>query len=351
MKTSNRSFVVLSLAALALPVLWVGCGGLDDDVRRDTFAVIGGEPLTAEYVSNTVMVSARIVELARRPVKPDQFARWGNAMAMKMTPGLIQAIMLDQELRRRGISQTADSDGKVLEKYNRMAKQKAGSIDELAPLFGDFEGHFRRQFERESRFQAFYATNRELEVTDEDVRLHYRSLTNSLKRLSRIDANARQKAEAAWSRLNGGESWEVVATNCTEDALLDKGNAENWKEWMSFKPEEVEPQELKSALAMLKVGGYTCPIETDEGLVIVRVTEREDNLISCARILFRMAIKLEIPTREEAIRDLRQEKKVQLQNEVLSDARERVKIEYPLGTNFTYRIWPMPTGKGKPTKL
>mgnify|MGYP003331872867 CR=1 FL=1 len=59
-------------------------------------------------------------------------------------------------------------------------------------------------------------------------------------------------------------------------------------------------------------------------------------------MLFRMAVKLEIPSREQVIRDLQNEKKIQLQNEVLSDAREKARIEYPLGEKFRYEIWPLP---------
>ena len=64
--------------------------------------------------------------------------------------------------------------------------------------------------------------------------------------------------------------------------------ADNWKDWMSLKLSKIEPMDLMVAVSELKPGGYTRPTETDEGLVIVKLLERDDDFCSLARILVRM---------------------------------------------------------------
>lgn len=302
------------------------------------FAVVNGRPVTAQFVKDTVCIMAKIQGLSTK-MKMKPFGRWSNNRAMKITPGLVQATLFEQELDRRGVQATPDSDAKTLSRYNRILHKKAKNSDELAKLFGDLGPAFKRQFVRESRFAAFYATIPELQVNEADIASLYNSVSNQIERCRAINEKAHQKIDRAWEALNAGESWENVATNYTEDALLEPSYADNWTDWMSAAVEKLEPLELAQAVSAMKIGGYTKPIETDEGLIIAKVVEKEGDFVSLARILVRSAQDVKIPDREEAEQLILKGKTDNFHLEFQAELAKKAKIEYPLGRKFIYKIW------------
>lgn len=339
--------IIVGLLAISL----VGCGERQGEqpmvsASAETnapivFAIVDGKSLTVDRVKEAVLVSARYREICRgKPMPP--FGKWSNNEAMRITPGIVQSMVLENELNRLSVRSTEASDSEVLAKYNRRLpkKRNAKSVDDLVMRFGDLGPAFRRQFVQESRIAAFYATHPELEVTGADISRYYHSLSNRMIQCEKINRRARARVNEAWGKLKKGESWENVATNYTEDALLDVSLADNWKDWMSVPAGKLDSDELAQAVGRLDVGGFTAPIETEEGVIIVRLLEKNEDLCSLARILVRMAIDVEFPEREEAIAYVKQEKRVKFQQELLPRLRERMKIEYPLGKKFTYKIWP-----------
>ena len=303
------------------------------------FAIVNGKPVTAQFVKDSVLISAKIRELATRKPMP-AFGKWSNREAMRIAPGLTYAVAIEIDLESRGIGATAESDAATLARYNRMMRRSAKSVDDLAPLFGDLAPAFRHQFARESRIAALYRQMPELEVKEKDVSRHFASLSNRVERCKKINEDAWKKINCAWGELHKGSKWENVATNYSEDAILEKTYADNWRDWMSIDLAKLEPPELAAAVRELEVGGYTKPMETEEGLVIARVNERDGDFCELSRILVRSAEEVEIPDRETAIKQIASERKRDFQQEYITELKERMKFEYPLGTKFYYRIWP-----------
>ena len=312
-------------------------------------ATVDGKPLTAAAVKDAVLVFSRARDLSagvKRGRTPE--GRHANAMAMRIAPQLLSSMLVEAELDRRGIVANAESDTSVLEGYNRRFKSDAKTPDDLAGLFGELAPSFRRQFARESRCRAMFATLPELVVTDDDIVKFYAAVSNKLVRSAKINSGATNRIERAWRELEGGRPWDVVATNYTEDALVDESLADNWKDWMSLNLNKIEPMDLMVAVSKLKPGGYTKPIETDEGLVIAKLVERDGDFCSLARILVRMAAEVEVPPRDAAARKVRKEKEAEFQRGLLHELKARAKIEYPYGRKFVFRIWEEPpTGKRK----
>ena len=323
---------------LAFSVL-CGCKGKDDEVA---FAIIDGWPLTVSQVSNAVQITARIRELSKRPIPEKRFARWANGFAMKVIPGLLSARLWECEIRRQGLTAEEIDRQTVLGRYAKRLKSKAKTIDELAPLFGDLESVFRAQFERECLFETYRRRNFDNEVSESAVESYCQAVSNQMVQSERINADAKKRGDDIWTRLNKGEDWMKVAKECTEDAKLSEDNKDYWKEWETFVNNNCLLDEVKEVLPTIPVGGISKPLDTDEGLVIVKVLKREGNETTCARILLRLAYLYEIPKREAARAKLLKEQLEDNQLELLQELKEKAVIEYPLGTNFTYRIWAEP---------
>ena len=315
-------------------------------------AVVDGRPLTAEAVKDAVMITGRTMELASGRKSPPLSGKRANLLAMRLTPQIVSSMILEQELERCGVKATKESDAALLHVYGKKVKKNVKSLDQLAALYGDLSDKFKIQFARESRFKSFFSAEKKLAVTEEDLTKYYVDLTNRMVRSARINQRATNTLQKAWASLNGGVSWETVATNCTEDALLDPSLADNWKEWMSLDLNKLEPSNLQEAVSKLKPGEYTRPIETDEGLIIVKLLSQEGNFVSLARILVRLGAVVEIPDREAALKKIAREKNQSFQMDLLSSLRKKAKIEYPYGKRFKFKIWEeeQPSGKKKRRK-
>lgn len=309
------------------------------DLAAVAFAIVDGQPLTAADVKDTVLVNARIAELARRPVKEKKFADWANRTAQHLTHPLVAARLLEKEAKRIGTEVTSADTDKELAKYNRLTRQRAKSLDELATSFGALEPTFRRQFARECLFSAYFKNRPELGVSQSDVETYLHSASNQLALAERVNAEARKRGEGIYERLKRGEPWESVAKETTEDALVDESFADYWKDWTDSPLTSVDFDGIRTNLASLAVGAFSRPIETEEGLLIVKLLGREDESYHCARIFIRLVESGEVPTPERVRRILYQERLAGYQKALLKRLRKEAKIEYPLGTNVTFKIW------------
>ena len=305
-------------------------------------AKVDGRPLTADAVKKAASVYVRSMELSSKRKLPALSGHRGNNLAMRLTPQLVSAMILDGELERLAIKSTTESDAAVLATYNKKFKKSAKTLDELASLFGDQADEFKKQFARESRNRVFLDSRSDLRVTDEEVDRFFLDITNKLKRVEMINNRADHQIKKAWAELNTGISWESVATNYTEDAELDPSLADNWKDWISLDINKIEPMELMVAVSKLKVGGFTEPIETDEGMVIVKLLSRDDNFCHLARILVRMGAKIEVPTREMAQEKIARDKKNDFYKKYITVLKKKAKLELPFGTKFEFKIWDDP---------
>ena len=80
----------------------------------------------------------------------------------------------------------------------------------------------------------------------------------------------------------------------------------------------------------------------------MRVAAKEDDArYVCVRILIRLKVKMEMPDRADLKRNLEKENRAQAQLDLLADLRKGVTFEYPLGTNFTYKVLEEPTKAGR----
>lgn len=352
--TEKKSMtVIVALAtfrfALAPALLALALGGCRpaDPLAEVVFLKAGDVTVTAKDAKDAAEFLAAAQAAAGRPLADKKRVRWINNQAMKVTPSLLSGALLDREFRKRGVTPSPAAVETVLNRYRKTVRKPKATLDEIASAFGDYEKYFRRQFARECRLEQYLSTREGIVPTDEDVEIITAQLKGRIATNAAEDAEAKKRGDAAWQRLQSGESWSAVATACSEDKLLYGDDCDYANEWETVSPKHFYLEEVAKALPGMKTGDFTKPIETDEGLVIVKVLgtegEGEDVEYRCARILIRLKAKMELPDREGLKKQLERENRAEAQRELLAEIRETVKYEYPMGTNFTYQVIPEPT--------
>lgn len=327
-----------ALVVLLSVLLFAGCG--ERHVDDDVFIVVNGDPLTASMVRDEVKVLAKERELAKRLVEDRHFVKWANTVAMKMVGQLANEQLLEQEISRIGLKPTQADVDKVLSGFNRRLGLSVKTPEELFAKFGALEAPFRKKFGRMTRYAAYERIHLATTVSDDIVRQYYSLKTNELQRAARVDAHARSAAAEAYRRLKAGENWEKVADDCSEDKLVGKAGNQFAKEWLWVGSGALGNEELARHLLTMKPGDYTPPIEMNEGLLIIRLVEKKNKLYKLARMMFRMAMPVSVAPDAEAAREQLVAKNVESRLALTLERLEKAaKLEYPMGTNFTYRIF------------
>lgn len=79
-------------------------------------------------------------------------------------------------------------------------------------------------------------------------------------------SNAAKKADLFYDKLIKGESWEsVLQLSSTIQGVIDSKGSVGWRTIDAF------PQEVRSEFNQVKVGGYTKPVQTQNGFQIFRI--------------------------------------------------------------------------------
>lgn len=323
--------------AVALLLFLLGC---DAPKESRVLATVNGKPLTDAFVRDVVTINAKISEFAGKKIPEKDFRNWANQEAARIFPGLVSAQILEDGLAAAGIAAGTNETRRLLLKYNMMLRCGAKTPEELFAQFGNLADAFKIQFGRSCLFEAFNAHFAAQEVTDAEIddRLDDKNILKTVA--ADLDKKGKENAEKAWERLKAGEDWDKVAKECSEDKLVDPHNECFSKEWATVDKEGFGYPELAIALRTLHKGDFSKPIDVEEGLIIVKVLEEwKDKKYTLARMLFRMAEPVDIPSREEAREELRAKKAFAKQDAFVNDLKEKAVVTYPCGTNFNFKVF------------
>lgn len=334
---ANRKIVNHVLSCI-LGLVVFGCRPADP-LSQVVFVKADDLTVTAKDAKDAAEFLAAAQACAGKPVKERDRVKWINRMAMKIGPSLVTSALLDREFKKHDLKVSDAAEAAVLARYRQTVRKPKASLDEIAEAFGASGDYFRRQFVRECRLEQYLMNCDSIVPSVEDVEIAEAQLKQVITRNEAENARAKARGDAAWKRLVAGEDWDAVAKAYSEDRLLYGDDCDYAREWETINPKYFYLQEVANALPGMKAGAFTKPIETDEGLIIVRVVGKEgDEQYKCVRILIRLKVKMEMPERAALRKQLEQENREQAQLDLLADIRKTVKFEYPLGTNFTYKV-------------
>lgn len=151
------------------------------------------------------------------------------------------------------------------------------------------------------------------------------------------------KGKALCEQLKRGEDFIKLAGQYSEVKDHPAG------EWGSFVKGEIENAQIRDAAFSIPVGTVSEPIDTAEGLVIIKVFSRSTEVlgpttvptgpstVKLGRILLRMAdggLHVPPPSREEVEKIILEQRVKSVQNEWIPALAAKALIEYPNGTNL-----------------
>lgn len=112
--------------------------------------------------------------------------------------------------------------------------------------------------------------------------LHQQLLAQKV--VAALDTETTQRAEAAMAELRSGADFAAVAEKYSDDAAT-KSNGGSLGGFIEKNTRDLSPQTTK-ALFELEVGEFSEPINIGYGLEIVKVTEKEEDRVKGAHIVF-----------------------------------------------------------------
>ena len=132
-------------------------------------------------------------------------------------------------------------------------------------------------------------------------------------------------------------AFEDAASKYSEDEYIENGC-----EWGCFTLDQLQGESgVLALLPTIKPGDITPPIESDQGLAILRKDEDDnDKTYSFSRVFFRLPYFYEEETPDQARAALHEQKCAGLVQSTIKENIEKLKIEYPDGTNLVWKITP-----------
>ncbi len=320
----------------------------DEMLPEDVLVSVNGVELTRAACDALLDRMARTYQAAKPNARAMDIVRYRTTKAKKLVGEFLTKQLLLQEAGRRNLVPTPESKAQTDELLAKRARIENKTPEEYLRSVGNETASV---ILAELEEQALIATLRtsefgeRLKVTDKDIQELRDRIADYNRRCEATNALVKARASAVCERLRKGEDFVKVADEVTEDTEGAGGN------WGEFARGEIDDANVRNAAFTLPVGAFSDPIDTDEGLVIIKVLDRKgvDAVVAEAaataklgRIVLRLGEFRTMPEDNEELRKkLELERLGELQAEWLRSLRQQARIVYPNGTNF----WKTATGK------
>lgn len=335
---------ICSVFSTVICLLAVGCTDPELETTAESpsevvFARIDECTVTDALIKEQVLVDAKIEELRGRPIRPQKFNHWANGRAMKILGDWVMRVAYEQELTRLGVTTRDQIRQRQIAAIARKAKIKSRDEAEIFSRFGELEGAIRRRVDMAAKLDTYVESHADYTVSAADLEAYYTDISNRMVQAEAINRRAWVRGNEAWQELSKGADWEAVAQKYNQDQDIDEAHQDFWKDWIEADLANIQPVEVQPALKDQPAGYFTKPIETDEGLLIVKIFKREESWVSLGRILILMGEQLEMPERTAAEKWILSQKRRKIIQNLAEDVFNRYKFDYPMGQKFRYEIW------------
>lgn len=305
----------------------------------DVIVSVNGAKLTRADYDESVKSSEYVYRLKHPESKQAELVRYVRNRALTLVPEYVTKQLLLQEAKRRALKPAPEDIVFMETMMAGIAKRKGKSVEQFLNEPGKEQEHIRKDVKE----QALIRTLRQVEfgdrlvVTDEDINKsknlinQYNSMCEATNRL------VQAQAEQVVRRLRDGADFSQVADEMTQ-AKKEPGGF-----WGEFVRAEIEDAQLRNLAFTLPVGGISEPVDTPEGLVIIKVLERtgvdspmaaQEAKVKLARIVFLLGEFKKMPE-DKAIRTELEKRRIEsLQRDWVDGLFKRARVEYPNGTNF-----------------
>ncbi len=247
--------------------------------------------------------------------------------------------ILLQEAKRRGLKPAPQHLAAMEDLLAKRAKRDGKTTEEFLRSLGPAAEEIRNDVAE----QALILTLRQeefgdrLQITEADLNKEKDRVEKYNRMCEQTNAVVMAKAIAICKRLRSGEDFFAVAEEESQDTVSVKGV------WGEFVRGEIKNAQLRHAAFTLPVGAVSDPIDTDDGLVIIKVLERAGidatvasvaATVKLGRILLQNGELEQVKNDKVLRKELESKRLGELQKDWLAALRNKMRLEYPNGTNF-----------------
>lgn len=370
---------IIQIAFLALSVLVAGCGKdastpvkagtdgkLDPLTRGDSevLVVVNGKSITCGDFKKRLAVEKAFYGLRFRrrgeqgAVLEKRLAPFAEARKRTMIPRLVNNVLVQDELAKAKLTLPEDQVKSTLKAACSGAGIKKVDLAALVEKLGVADVDY---LQRELLQEVGHKVLRE-HLFPESLTVSEKEIDEGLERQNKYYARAVASnavtyvtCSNALAKINAGMDFgeafrtfnAVDGDNSPEGEVFDLEDFETDVELL--KP---HMKRLKDWALSAKIGSVSGPWEMEDGLAIVKIAAREDGAkdrsvvsledeaeVTLARIVFEMIEPEPEPrTREFVKGSLLKWKADQAQRKMFEKLHAEMKLEYPLGTNFTFKV-------------
>lgn len=370
---------IIQITFLALSVLVAGCGKdastpvkagtdgkLDPLTRGDSevLVVVNGKSITCGDFKKRLAIEKAFYGLRfqRRgeqgAVLEKRLAPFAEARKRTMIPRLVNNMLVQDELAKAKLTLPEDQVKSTLKAACSGAGIKKVDLAALVEKLGVADADYLR---RELLQEVGHKVLRE-HLFPESLTVSEKEIDEGLERQNKYYARAVASnavtyvtCSNALAKINAGMGFAeafrtfnaVDGDNSPEGEVFDLEDFETDVE--ALKP---HMKRLKDWSLSAKIGSVSGPWEMEDGLAIVKIAAREDGAkdrsvvsledeaeVTLARIVFEMIEPEPEPrTREFVKASLLKWKADQAQRKMFEKLHAEMKLEYPLGTNFTFKV-------------
>jgi hypothetical protein len=319
----------------------------DDMLPQDVLIAVNGVELKRGTCDEILDRMAKTFQAAHPNLRTPDVVNYRKHRAKSVVSEFLTKQLLLQEARRLKLVPTSENKARM----DGLLAQRA-KWENKRP-----EDFLRAQSERDAAAirsdlddQALIMTLRQhefgdrLKITDTDIQEARERIVRYNLMCEATNALVKARGISICERLRKGEDFAAVADSVTGYRDGPGGF------WGEFARGEIENAAVRSAAFTLPVGTVSDPIDTEEGLVIIKVLDRKgvdstvakvEATVRLGRIVLLLGETKAMPDKDTLFKELERKRLEELQRGWLEELRRRARIEYPNGTNF----WKKATGR------
>ena len=248
-----------------------------------------------------------------------------------------------QEGRRLGIRLSPEAlTAAEQETWKKTAPRRAGEdfVTVLGAKASQFKQHVAEDEYVKATRKALFADR--LAVSDEEVDAAMKRRADWNEVYVESNRVVMARGEEIVRELRAGSDFAEMAMRVSQHG------PEDGKEWGEFTREEIDDPKLREVAFQLPVGGISDPIDTEHGLIIIRVLEQTSGAavesavaqrvasVKLAKILLLMYNAFDKISHEQLRANIEKDRISEVQKEWVPQLYKTATIEYPNGTN----LWP-----------
>lgn len=262
---------------------------------------VDGEVLRQSGIDRMVALTQKLASMRKRKMAKGELDRIGRRAATEATPFFVQERLYSKYLQANGLSVSSNS---IVKYQKRMAKSfRAKNIEALKKRLSKDESKLLDEINigRLTIMEAkkHIVAKAAIKVSAEEID----KVINGIKRANEVAMATNRLVYAhatnVWNQIKSRKfTFEEAVSDFSEEEVLSEGG-----EWGMFSKDMLKDEvQLLKILESAKAGDITPPIESDNGLAIIKISSLptdEDANYHIARIFFRLPLMYEEPSRSE----------------------------------------------------